>query len=221
MRNAADAEYAASMAAYMRDQFSFFGVKTPLRRRLQREVTKRYPTPDERVLRAVVDDCWSRRERELQYFGGEYVRAHVQTCSVEFLPTARHAITTKSWWDTVDVWAAAVVGHLVREYDSLVPEMERWIEDDDIWLARSALLHQLGYCADTDRERLFRFCLRRAGDREFFLRKAIGWALREYSKVAPDDVAAFVHEHEGELSGLSRREALKRIGGGPRERSRS
>jgi len=102
---AADAEQAAAMAAYMRDRFPFFGVKAPLRRRLQRDVTRRLATPDEATLRAVVDDCWSRPQRELQYFGGEYARARVQVCSPRFLATARRAISRKSWWDTVDLWA--------------------------------------------------------------------------------------------------------------------
>lgn len=199
------------MAAYLRNQFACFGVKAAVRRRLQREVTRRFPPPDEATLRAIVHDCWSRPERELQYFGGEYAREHVQVCSAEFLSTARFAITSKPWWDTIDLWAADVVGPLVRTHGALVADMARWVEDDDRWLVRSALLHQLRAGAETDRDRLFRFCLRRAADRDFFVRKAIGWALREYSTVAPDEVASFVHENRGELSGLSQREALRRI----------
>ncbi len=209
--NAGDSEAAAGMAAYMRDQFEFFGIKSPRRRELQQEVLASRDDPDEALLAAVVDKCWARPQREFQYFAGEYTRDHIDGCSAAFLVTARRAITERSWRYTVDLWATDVVGPLVARHPSLAAEMDDWIGDDDFWVARSALLHQLRYRSETDADRLFRFCLRRAADREFFIRKAIGWALREYSKVAPEAVAGFVREHEDELSGLSRREALKRI----------
>ena len=91
------------------------------------------------------------------------------------------------------------------------PSIDVWIDSDDLWLARTAILHQNTWKTSTDEVRLFAFCEQRAADTDFFMRKAIGWALREYSKTAPDAVRAFVETHERTLSGLSKREALKRL----------
>ncbi len=103
----------------------------------------------------------------------------------------------------------SAVGELVRRHPELLAAMDRWIDAEDFWLARAAIIHQLKFREATDRDRLFTYCLRRAPDQEFFLRKAIGWALREYSKTDPDAVRAFVKNHENQLSPLSRREALR------------
>ena len=92
-----------------------------------------------------------------------------------------------------------------------VDVMDQWINSENIWVARTAILHQLFYKADADPDRLFEYCIRRAGDKEFFIRKALGWALRQYSRVDPEGVRAFVAENEAELSGLTKREALKYV----------
>jgi 3-methyladenine DNA glycosylase AlkD len=134
------------------------------------------------------------------------------------VPTAERCITTRSWWDTVDGLAQLVVGHLVHEHRELASLMAEWLVSENLWLARTAILHQERWGADTDPAWLFAACLRRASDTEFFLRKAIGWALRSYSYVDPGAVEQFVHDHATELSGLSRREALKAI---ERERRRA
>jgi len=205
----ADAERARGMAAYMRDQFEFYGLPSPVQRSLAREVLSKHPLPDEPALAALVDGCWSRPEREWQYFACDLMARHARTLSSAFLTVAEQAITTKSWWDTVDSLASKTVGGLVRSHPELRTTMDRWVGDPNFWLGRTALLHQLSYKKDTDAARLFRYCEQRAGDTEFFIRKAIGWALREYSKTDERAVRAFVHAHESALSGLSKREALK------------
>ena len=125
-------------------------------------------------------------------------------------------ITTRPWWDTVDDLAQNTVGPMVRgDRARLRPVLDAWAAGPDLWLARTAILHQNRYRADTDPDQLYAYCRRRAGDTDFFLRKAIGWALREWSRTDPDGVERFVRDHHDELSGLSRREALKHI-----ERSR-
>ena len=101
------------------------------------------------------------------------------------------------------------MGRIVLANRGATDVMDRWIEHDDIWIARTAILHQNRWKNETDEDRLFRYCERRAGDTEFFVRKAIGWALREYSKTDASAVRAFVALHDSELSGLSKREALK------------
>ena len=141
--------------------------------------------------------------------GTDVLTANVARLESRHLADIEGLITAKSWWDTVDGLAAWCVGGLVRVDRTLVTEMDRWIDADDIWLARSAILHQLRWGADTDADRLFDYSLRRAGDTEFFIRKAIGWALRQYARIDPDAVRTLVTTHE--FSGLTRREALRHL----------
>ncbi|MFE2431758.1 DNA alkylation repair protein [Streptomyces sp. NPDC059373] len=206
---ASDPGRAASAAAYMRGAFPFLGIPTPGRRKLSREVLTGVPAPGEADCRAVALRCWALPEREYTYFAVDYLRRHVSRCSSGLLPTVRHLVTTNSWWDTVDPLAAHVVGPLVAADDGLVAVMDDWITDDDLWVARTALLHQLRYKQATDTERLFGYCLRQAAHPDFFIRKAIGWALREYAYTDPDAVYGFVDSARDRLSPLSVREALK------------
>jgi 3-methyladenine DNA glycosylase AlkD len=198
------------MAAYMRDQFPFLGIPKPRRQELSREVLAGRPAPDEATLAETALACWELPEREYQYFACEWLRRHAPVLTPESLPTVRHLVVTKSWWDTVDTLAAHVVGIMVGRYPELLPTMDDWAAGDDLWLIRTAILHQLRYRTHTDADRLFRYCAARATHRDFFIRKAIGWALREYAKTEPDAVRGFVHAHPA-LSGLSVREALKNL----------
>ncbi|MEV6105248.1 DNA alkylation repair protein [Streptomyces sp. NPDC051940] len=208
---AADPAKAAGMEAYLKGVCPFLGIPSPRRRELSRAVLDGTPRPDEADATAIALRCWELPEREYHYFAADYLRRHVKRLSSGFLPTARHLIRTRSWWDTVDALAAHVVGGLVAADPKLAAEMDRWIGDPDLWVARTALLHQLRYKEATDADRLFGYCLRQSGHRDFFIRKAIGWCLREYAKTAPDAVAAFVAGHRDELSPLSVREALKNL----------
>lgn len=201
---------AGPMAAYMRDQFPFLGIASTERRALQREVLAGTPKPSEDEVAKIARRCWALPEREYQYFACDYVRKHAERCSPALLPTLRELVTAKSWWDTVDSLAHAV-GALVLAHPELAAEMDRWIADEDLWLRRVALLHQLDFGAQTDARRLFDYCARSAGETDFFARKAIGWALRQYSKTDPDAVCRFVAEHDAVLSPLSKREALRAI----------
>jgi 3-methyladenine DNA glycosylase AlkD len=205
---AADPTAAVAMRAYMRDQFPFLGIKSARRVELSRAAVAPFPRPTQAEVVAVTRACWARDEREYQYVGCWYARRFVRVLDAGFLPTARFLIGTKSWWDTVDDLAQNVVGPIVRADPSLQARMDEWIDDPDLWIARTALLHQNRYRADTDADRLFAYCRRRADHPDFFIRKAIGWALREYSRVDPDAVRAFATDPANGLSGLSRREAL-------------
>ncbi len=206
---AADPDRATPMANYMKDHFTFFGIATPARRAIQREVLGRW-RPSEPELIAFADAAWARPERELQYAACDLLARNASRCSAALLDELERWIVRKSWWDSVDALAHAV-GDLVRTHPDLAAVTDRWIDAEDFWLARVAILHQLRYKAATDTDRLFGYCTRRARDSEFFIRKAIGWALREYAKTDPDAVVAYVTAHEAELSPLSRREALRRI----------
>ena len=207
---AADSQRAAGAAAYMRNQFVFLGIPTPERRRLQRAALGDLAPPTERQLKQITLALWRKREREFQYAACDYLRTHVGVASAGFIDVAAHLVTTKAWWDTVDTLAAHSVGPLVRRHPELVATMDEWAVSNDIWLARTALLHQLAYKNSTDEERLFRYCSLRATDREFFIRKAIGWALREHAARRADAVDEFL-VRTPELSALSIREARKGI----------
>ncbi|MYR45623.1 DNA alkylation repair protein [Streptomyces sp. SID5910] len=209
---AADPERAVAMRAYMKDVAPFLGLTTPDRRALSRTVLAGLPRPGEADCAAIALRCWRLPEREYHYFAVDLLRRHVTYCSSEFLPVVRHLVTTVPWWDTVDLLAAHVVGGLVAADRGLTADMDAWIADEDVWLARTALLHQLRYRERTDTDRLFGYCLHRSGHPDFFVRKAIGWCLREYAKTDPDAVRAFVAAHGQTLAPLSVREALRNIG---------
>jgi 3-methyladenine DNA glycosylase AlkD len=207
---AADRRRAPAMRAYMRDRFPFLGIPTPQRRTLSRAVLAGRPRPTERQLAGVLRRCWALAEREYQYFASDVANRNAAHCSGAFLGELRRCVTHKSWWDTVDALAYAV-GTLVLAHPTLVADMDRWVDDDDMWVARVAILHQLRYKERTDAARLFDYCTRRAAHPDFFVRKAIGWALREYSKTDADAVRHYVADMGAALSPLSRREALRRI----------
>lgn len=209
---ASDPVRAAGARAYMKDVAPFLGIPTPERRALSRAVLKGTPRPDEADCTAIALRCWELPEREYHYFAVDYLRRHVGRCSSGFLPVTRHLITTVSWWDTVDALAAHVVGGLVAADPKLTADMDAWIVDDDLWVARTALLHQLRYKDHTDTRRLFAYCLRQSGHTDFFIRKAIGWCLREYAKTDPEAVREFLARERGRFAPLSVREALKNIG---------
>lgn len=224
---ARDPELAAPMSAYMRDLFPFLGIKSMPRRLLSQRVLDGVEKPDEAQLAEVALACWALPEREYQHFAVDWLRQHAKVLTEAFLPTAQYLITTKSWWDTVDELASDVVGVMVQRHPDLLSTMDAWAHGSDptvgspaaspksallpdLWLARTAILHQLRYKAATGTDRLFRYCADNAEHRDFFIRKAVGWALRQYAKTEPDAVRAFVVTHP-ELSTLSKREALKNL----------
>jgi 3-methyladenine DNA glycosylase AlkD len=195
------------MGAYLRDQFPCLGITLPRLRAILRDLAQ--PGPEEALSWAHA--CWQLPEREFQYAGLFSLQSAAPRLPPTSLAELRWLITTKSWWDTVDGLATHVVGRLVLDHRELASEMDTWVRDADIWVARTAILHQERWKSRTDADRLFSYCELRAGDREFFIRKAIGWALRSYAATDPAAVERFVLDHEQALSGLSRREAMKGV----------
>ncbi|WP_433057988.1 DNA alkylation repair protein [Dactylosporangium sp. CS-033363] len=209
---AADPGQAAPMRAYMRDRFAFLGITSVPRRALTRDVLRDAPRPTEAELAATARACWGLAEREYQYFACDCLVKHARLLTPASMPLLHDLITTKSWWDTVDALASNVVGPIVRAFPAERATMDAWTAPGtDLWLVRTAILHQLKYRDQTDRNRLFDYCEAWAGERDFFIRKGIGWALREYAKTDPAGVRSFVDTHPG-LSPLSVREALKNLG---------
>lgn len=207
----ADATQQKNMAAYMKDQFPFLGVKTPARRAAAKPLLAAAKAWSAEDLLDVADALFDEPEREFQYVAGDLLRRWAGRLGPSDLARVRRLIETKSWWDTVDALAVHVVGEIVRANRSLQEEMDRWVDDENLWIARTAILHQLLWKSDTDTARLFGYCRRRGGDGDFFIRKALGWALRQYARTDPDAVRAFVAAHAENLSALTKREALRHI----------
>ncbi|MED4585163.1 DNA alkylation repair protein [Brevibacillus choshinensis] len=204
----ANRDTAGPMEAYMKNQFPFLGIKTPLRRELSKRLFREQGIPEDWDV--VVRELWSLPEREYQYIALDLLEKVKKRFTPEHLELAEELITTKSWWDTVDYLASHTVGTLFRLYPTLIlTSNEHWLEGSNMWLQRTALLFQLSYKDKTNQELLFnniRFCV---GSKEFFIQKAIGWSLREYAKTNPDAVRHFVEMTS--MANLSRREALKHL----------
>lgn len=202
-----DVERAAGMSAYMRGQFSFLGIQTPARRAAAKPIfrTLRGAGPDE--LLAFASVLWERPQREYQYAALDMLAMHWKTFDHTHLPALLALVQLKSWWDTVDALASVIGDVLRREHHG----MDEALIHEDFWVRRIALLHQLGWYGDTDHERLFRYALSRSHEKEFFIQKAIGWALRDYARHDPDAVRAFLAGPGAKLAALSRREAAKHL----------
>ena len=209
----ADPSKAPGMQAYMKTDTPFYGVQKAARGRILRELVRRFPPSDRAGYEALVLELWRLPHREEKYLAlgvARHFRAYVVP---EMLPLYRRLIVEGAWWDLVDEVATHLIRDLVVGYpDEVWPTVDTWIDDDDLWLRRTAIICQVGAKENTDATRLFRFCEERAFEKDFFIRKAIGWALRQHARVEPDAVARFVREHRDQLSGLSYREATKHIG---------
>jgi len=212
---AAVAADATQMQAYMKGKFNFLGVKTPARRVASKLFIAAGEGADSAELVAAATALWALEEREYQQVGCDLLRRWSSRLEPDAIESLENLITTKSWWDTVDVLAARVIGPLVARHPELRTVMDDWIADDNMWLVRTAILHQLFYKDATDTARLFGYAVAQMGHTDFFIRKAIGWSLRQYARIDPAAVLAFVTEHDSGLSGLTKREALKHVGTGP------
>lgn len=209
-REKGNPEVAIYQMKYMRNQYAFFGLKAPEWLALAKEVIEKNGIPQGEDLKTLVRLCYDDEHREMQFFGLELVQRSINKQPENFVHFLEELITTKSWWDTVDWIAAKMVGSHLKRYPGLVPSFpDRWIESDNIWLQRTAILFQLKYKKDTDAVLLFRYILRRADSREFFVQKGAGWALREYSKTDPEAVRDFIENNK--LPALTRREGLRRL----------
>ena len=210
---ASDIKNAEGAKAYLRNMFDFYGIPSPRRMEILATLKKEtgYPAPGE------TDDfvkyAWQQPQREWQYAAMEILAAVSRKGDFRFMETAVFMITSKSWWDTVDYIASNIAGNLFRKNPGrIIPTVDEWLKTDNLWLWRTAVLFQLKYGENTDKELLFGLCERLSREQDFFIRKAVGWALRQYSKTDAEAVAGFVRSHT--LSALSRKEALKIINKG-------
>ena len=200
-------EKAGPMEAYMRHQFSFLGVAAPERNALY----KKY-FPSAKKTKVIdwdfVDTCWEKEPREYQYVAANYLKAMQSYLTESDLPKLEHLVVTKSWWDTVDI-LDRVVGSLVYDKPELGEIILQWSLSDNIWLRRVAIDHQLLRKEKTDVQLMEKFLLNNLDQTEFFINKAIGWALRDYSKTNPDWVESFIEKNKERMAELSIKEASK------------
>ncbi|KQL50339.1 DNA alkylation repair protein [Heyndrickxia shackletonii] len=206
----ADPEQAIPMASYMKNHLPFLGIKTPERNQLlkeffsETEINKMPFSPD------FVKQLWSFKEREYHYAALSYCQKYKKVFTSEHIPFFQKLITTNSWWDTVDTIAPHIIGEIASRFLKIIPQyIDNWATDENMWLKRSAILFQLKYKSNTNADLLYRYCLVNADSKEFFIQKAIGWALREYSKTNPESVRNFIQSHT--LPELSIREGSKYI----------
>ncbi len=204
-------DFAIRMAQYMKNHFPFFGIQSTPRRQISNQWLKKYPINSESDTLSLLKVLWKKDQREFQYIGSDIAKKNKNKLTPKSIPTLEFCIRNKSWWDTVDAIAAHPIGAVVKNYPELLSLMDRWIEDENMWIRRTALLYQLQYKDHTDQDRLFHYCELRMDESEFFIRKAIGWVLRQYSYIDPDSVIDFVDKWDGRLSNLSKREGLKAI----------
>lgn len=195
-----DPERAIAMSAYMRDQFPFLGIAAPVRQAANKAAFSSLGVKQKLLDVQVVLALWQMPEREYQYTALEYLHYCHKMLNASHLPLLERLICEKSWWDTVDS-LAPLVGIMVQRFGHLLGEMDVWAQHDNFWLRRVAILHQLRYKRQTDKGRLFLYCKENLLETEFFIRKAIGWALREYAKVDANAVQQFVLEHP-QMSGV-------------------
>ncbi|MEI7847583.1 MAG: DNA alkylation repair protein [Chloroflexota bacterium] len=199
---------AGPMAAYMRNQFPYLGIKSEQNSELQDQFYSEHGLPRLEELARIMHELWELPEREFQYIGIGLVFKFQKEIPSEFIETLESMIATKSWWDTVDTLAGNIVGNHFRRFPALRDEtLSRWRGSENLWLRRTSILFQLGYKKETDFPLLCEIIHENLGSKEFFINKAIGWSLRQYSRVDEDAVRSFVAQTP--LQPLSAREALK------------
>ena len=198
---------AVSMERYMQDKFRFLGVRGATRT----EIYKKY-FPEARKSKVIdwnfIETCWNKEEREFQYVVVYYLKAMQKFLKREDISKLKYLIVTKSWWDTVDL-LAKVVGSLVIRIEGYNKTMLEWSKDSNMWLRRVAILYQLSFKEKVDEKVLDEILENNLGDNEFFINKAVGWALRDYSKFNPEWVTKFIEKNRENMANLSLREASK------------
>jgi 3-methyladenine DNA glycosylase AlkD len=209
-RDAADPEKGRKMSHYLKDQFPCLGLDKTIRDFLFKDFISIYGYPERKELFLIVKALWELPEREFQAIGIQILQKFKKSLCEDDIKHIEGLITTKSWWDTVDPLSTWLCG----EYFLLFPEnkgkiTQQWVSGSNLWLKRAALLFQLKYKDKTDTSLLEVYIRRLAQEKEFFIRKAIGWVLREYSKTEPEWVRSFLRNNE--VSSLSFREAKKYI----------
>jgi 3-methyladenine DNA glycosylase AlkD len=206
----ADPAQAAPMKRYMRDQFEYLGIKSPQFKELIKQHIAAHGLPPVDELDSIVRELWELPQREFQYAATSLIGRMEKKLPKDFAKTFEYLITHKSWWDTVDTLAGGSVGvHFQRFPDVCEKYLAKWRKSDNFWLRRTCILFQLNYKEETNFDLLCDIIRENLSSKEFFINKAIGWALRQYARTDPKAVKKFVKATD--LHPLSRREAMKHL----------
>lgn len=201
---------AAPMKKYMRDQFEYLGIKSPVLSELMKGFIAEDGLPSIRDLDVILRDLWSLPQREFQYVATGFLNRAEKELPAKLIKTMEYMIVTKSWWDTVDTISGGPLGvHFRRFPDVREKYLAKWRASDNFWLRRATILFQLNYKKETDFKLLAEIICENLGSKEFFINKAIGWSLRQYARLDPQAVKKFVQSTA--LHPLSRREAMKHL----------
>ena len=206
LKAVAKTDDAVAMKAYMKNKFEFLGVKTPARRKLTKAFFKQHT--DSVIDWNFINEAWKNPYRELQYTALDYLEIRKKLLTPSDLPRLKKLAQTKSWWDTID-FLDRLVGSIIARFPETKEIIVAWSCDEDIWLRRLAIDYQLLRKEKTDTELLEKILVNNLGRTEFFINKAIGWALRDYSKTNPDWVRDSIERHQTEMAALSIREGSK------------
>ncbi len=205
----ADATIAKGAKAYLLNQFEFYGIKTPLRRKICKEFYKAHPVKDHNELSSIIKDCFAAPQREIHYFAIELLGYHHKLWSKKTIPLIEWMVTHQSWWDSVDSTNSFVISKFFMKFPETIEiTTSKWNNSSNKWLQRMSLLFQLTYKKKTNTTLLTQYIKNCQLEEDFFIRKAIGWSLRAYAYTDAKWVVQFIKAHP-QLSNLSKREALK------------
>ena len=205
-----DRNIAEKQESYLKNQFELYGMPTPLRKETQKPFLLKNNLPLKSELTKITEELWAKPQREFQYFAIDLNRKYLKKIEFQDIELFELMITNKSWWDTVDLIATNLVGTYFKLFpEQIFPVTEKWMDSGNMWLQRTCLIFQLKYKEAIDNKLLSDYILLLKDTNEFFINKAIGWILREYTRTNPQWVIDFVETYE--LSNLSKREALRLI----------
>ena len=200
-------EQAQKMSKYMLNKFEYIGIKTPERREIFKNFFKEYKN-EEKIDWEFVNKCWENKYREFQYVAADYLKNMKDKLTIDDIPNFKQLILKKSWWDTIDN-LDMTIGALALKDSNVNKILLEWSIDENIWLRRIAIDHQLLRKEKTNTKLLEKVLENNLGQNEFFINKAIGWALRDYSKTNPEWVKNFIEENKEKMAKLSIKEASK------------
>ena len=200
-------EQAQKMSKYMLNKFEYIGIKTPERRKIFKNFFKEYKN-EEKIDWEFVNKCWENEYREFQYVAADYLKNMKDKLTIDDIPKLKQLVLEKSWWDTIDN-LDMTIGALALKDSNVNKILLEWSLDENIWLRRIAIDHQLLRKDKTNTELLSKILKNNLGQTEFFINKAIGWALRDYSKTNPEWVKNFIEENKEKMAKLSIKEASK------------
>ncbi len=209
LKAVANPQKAPWMKAYMRDQFEYLGVQSTASKQVFSQLLPKHNSAEE-IDWGFVDACWADPNRELQYAALSYLGRNERLLDATHLPRLRELILNKSWWDTIDT-IVHLVGAIVQRHPELKDLMVEWSLDENMWIRRTAIEHQLSLKMKTDTDLLEVILVNNFGSKEFFINKAIGWALRDYAWVNPNWVRDFIERHRSRMAPLSIREGGKHL----------